>query len=237
MIKFSHRFDWLTSRFCLGLSQTSHRTPTTPCYLFSLKRKTTVSQPTNQPTKQASNQASNQPTKQATNQPTKQPSNQATNQPTNRNQINLFLRFSPSLFGRLGTSVTRLRDSVFAGFTAICFHVLHLEQKNPPIIPTNSPTNQLTNQDRTNQKRRLLFHVKKTHVSVSIHFQLSNLPSCSHHSRRNGSSLPWQALAEATTPSFLSFAGAAINASVKEINLTDDVSWKQGGASGAVAGA
>eukprot|EP00435_Cladocopium_sp_Y103_P019251 s1118_g4.t1 len=30
------------------------------------------------------------------------------------------------------------------------------------------------------------------------------------------------ALAEATTPSFLSFASAAINASVKEINLTDD---------------
>lgn len=34
-----------------------------------------------------------------------------------------------------------------------------------------------------------------------------------------------QALAEATTPSFLSFAGAADNASVKEVNLTDDAAW------------
>ena len=150
LIKFSHRFDWLTSRFCLGLSQTSHRTPTTPCYLFSLKRKTTVSQPTNQPTKQASNQASkqatkqasNQPTKQASNQPTNQPSNQATKQPTNRNQINLFLRFSPSLFGRLGTSVTRLRDSVFAGFTEIVCMFCTWNQKN---LPLSQQTRQLTN--------------------------------------------------------------------------------------------
>ncbi|CAK9114849.1 unnamed protein product [Durusdinium trenchii] len=34
-----------------------------------------------------------------------------------------------------------------------------------------------------------------------------------------------EALAEATTPSFLSFAGAADNASVKEVNLTDDAAW------------
>jgi hypothetical protein len=45
-----------------------------------------------------------------------------------------------------------------------------------------------------------------------------------------------QALAEATTPSFLSFAGAAINASVKEINLTDDVAWRKGGATGGSSG-
>lgn len=31
-----------------------------------------------------------------------------------------------------------------------------------------------------------------------------------------------QALAEATTPAFLSFAGAAENASVRDVNFTDD---------------
>ena len=116
LIKFSHRFDWLTSRFCLGLSQTSHRTPTTPCYLFSLKRKTTVSQPTNQPTKQASNQASKQATKQATNQPSKQatnqPTNQATKQPSNQPTATKLIFFWGSLHHSLADLEPALRDSV-----------------------------------------------------------------------------------------------------------------------------
>ena len=141
LIKFSHRFDWLTSRFCLGLSQTSHRTPTTPCYLFSLKRKTTVSQPTNQPSKQATKQATNQPSKQATNQPTKQPSNQPTNQPT----ATKLIFFWGSLHHSLADLEPALRDSVTPCSLVSQLFVSMFCTWNKKILPSSQQTRQLTN--------------------------------------------------------------------------------------------
>jgi hypothetical protein len=125
LIKFSHRFDWLTSRFCLGLSQTSHRTPTTPCYLFSLKRKTTVSQPTNQPSKQATKQATKQPT----------------NQPT----ATKLLFFWGSLHHSLADSEPALRDSVTPCSLVSQLFVSMFCTWNKKNLPSSQQIRQLTN--------------------------------------------------------------------------------------------